>query len=132
ELVAVNRSDGFGVARLIEQGIAVAVLSSEAHGAIDARCRKLRASAYTGVANKLPVFEQILRERGVSSAEVIYVGNDVNDLECMTAAGLSVAVADAHPDVLRRADVVLTRPGGSGAVREICDLILRPHSEPST
>ncbi len=56
---------------------------------------------------------------------VVYVGNDVNDLGCMEAAGFAVAVADAHPAALEKADFVLTRPGGDGAVRELCDLLLQ-------
>ena len=58
-------------------------------------------------------------------SRVVYVGNDVNDVGCMEAAGFSVAVADAHPEALARADFVLTRRGGKGAVRELCDLLLQ-------
>jgi N-acylneuraminate cytidylyltransferase len=54
---------------------------------------------------------------------VIYVGNDVNDLDCMRLVGCAVAVADAHPRALACADIVLSRRGGHGAVRELCDLL---------
>jgi N-acylneuraminate cytidylyltransferase len=55
---------------------------------------------------------------------VVYLGNDINDLPCFELAGWSVAVADAFPEVIRAADYVLHKPGGGGAVRELCELIL--------
>jgi YrbI family 3-deoxy-D-manno-octulosonate 8-phosphate phosphatase len=54
----------------------------------------------------------------------VYVGNDVNDLLCMALVGCAVAVADAHPDVLAQADMILEHNGGDGAIREVCELIL--------
>ena len=66
-----------------------------------------------------------LAEKNIKAEETIYLGNDWNDLPCFEIAGWAVAVADAYPDVLRAADHVLTRSGGHGAVRELCDLILK-------
>ncbi|MGH9032185.1 MAG: HAD hydrolase family protein, partial [Acidimicrobiia bacterium] len=59
----------------------------------------------------------------IELADVAYVGNDLNDLGCLQIVGLAVAVPNSHPEVLAQAHITLTRPGGSGAVREICDLI---------
>jgi 3-deoxy-D-manno-octulosonate 8-phosphate phosphatase KdsC-like HAD superfamily phosphatase len=59
--------------------------------------------------------------RDIDPAQVVYLGNDVNDLECMPLVACGVAVADAHPDVLAAADIVLSQSGGRGAVRELCD-----------
>jgi YrbI family 3-deoxy-D-manno-octulosonate 8-phosphate phosphatase len=64
-------------------------------------------------------------ERNVDLGHVAYVGNDLNDLDCLHMAGCGVAVADGHPEVLRAADWVLNNPGGQGAVRELCDLIIK-------
>ncbi len=64
-----------------------------------------------------------LRERDIKASQVIYVGNDVNDLACMQAVGCGVAVSDAHPDVLKDANLILSERGGHGAIRELCDLI---------
>lgn len=125
EWLAVNRSDGLGLALLRERGIEVFVLSSEASPAVEARCRKLGLPCATGVRDKLPVFTRLLAERGLPARQVVFAGNDVNDLGCMAQAGCGVAVADAHPEVLRQADVVLRLPGGRGAVRELCDLLLQ-------
>jgi N-acylneuraminate cytidylyltransferase len=63
-------------------------------------------------------------QRGIDAGDVAYVGNDLNDLECMGHVGLPIAVSDAYPQVLRVARLVTTRPGGHGAVREVCDWIL--------
>ena len=60
----------------------------------------------------------------VDEAKVVFVGNDVNDLPGFRVAGWSVAVSDALPEVVREADYILSKPGGHGAVRELCDLIL--------
>ncbi len=124
EIVAVNRSDGMGLALLRRSGIDVFVLSAEDSPLIEARCRKLDLPFCSGVTDKPAEFRRLLGERALSPGQTVYVGNDTNDLECMALAGCAVAVADAHPEVLRRADLVLRLPGGRGAVRELCDLLL--------
>ncbi|MEJ2757259.1 MAG: HAD hydrolase family protein, partial [Anaerolineales bacterium] len=68
--------------------------------------------------------------QGVSGEQVIFVGNDINDLPCFPLVGCAVAVADAHPATLENADLVLNTAGGYGAVRELCDLILKIYSLP--
>jgi YrbI family 3-deoxy-D-manno-octulosonate 8-phosphate phosphatase len=65
-----------------------------------------------------------LDEKNIDASQVVYLGNDFNDLPCYEIAGWSVAVADAYPEVLRAADHVLKTNGGFGALRELCDLIL--------
>ncbi len=125
ELVAVNRSDGMGLRLLQEHGVEVVVLSSEESELVASRCRKLDLRWYMGAKDKLPVLLGFLADRGIAPEETIYVGNDINDLPCMEAVGFGVAVQDAHPEVLHHADRILGSPGGRGAVREICDLILR-------
>jgi N-acylneuraminate cytidylyltransferase len=127
EAVVCSRSDGFGLDAVRRAGIEVVVISRESNPVVSARCRKLGIDCRQSVLDKGTVLRTLARERGISLEDVVYVGNDVTDLECFTAAGCGVAVADAHPDVLSRADIVLTRPGGRGAVRELCDLILRRH-----
>lgn len=124
EMVAVNRSDGLGLAALREGGIHVVVLSAETNPVVEARCRKLQIPCYSGMKEKRLKLLELLADRGVPPGDVIYAGNDVNDLGCMELVGFSVAVQDAHPTVLERADLVLSRPGGRGAVRELCDWLL--------
>ena len=68
---------------------------------------------------------EVLEQKNLKAENVIYIGNDINDLPCFEVAGWSVAVADAYPEVIRAADHVLSKAGGHGALRELCDLILQ-------
>lgn len=125
ESVRCHRGDGWGIARLREAGVAMLVLSTEEHPVVAARCGKLALECRQGVADKGAALRALAAERGIDLSSIAYVGNDVNDLVCMQAVGLPVAVADAEPSVRAAAKVVLSRPGGAGAVREFCDLVLR-------
>jgi YrbI family 3-deoxy-D-manno-octulosonate 8-phosphate phosphatase len=124
EAVLCNRGDGMGIALLRQQGVAMVVLSTELNPVVTARCRKLQIPCRQGLADKAAILAEVLRERDVAAENVIYVGNDVNDAGCLRMAGFAVAVGDAHPAAIELADLVLTSPGGNGAVRELCDLIL--------
>jgi YrbI family 3-deoxy-D-manno-octulosonate 8-phosphate phosphatase len=129
EWVACNRSDGLGLEQLRRLGLDLFVLSTEPNPVVASRCRKLGLPFEQGVQNKGDRFRNLLQERGLAPADVIYVGNDINDADCMRIAGCSVAVADAHPDVRRTADITLTHAGGHGAVRELCDRLVAHVSE---
>lgn len=124
EAVVADRGDGLGLAMLRAAGIEVVVISKEQNPVVAARCRKLTLDFYQGIDDKKTLLTRLLAERDVPPASVIFVGNDINDLDSMAVAGCSVAPADAHPAVLEQAGIVLSRPGGRGAVRELCDLIL--------
>jgi len=124
ELVAAHRGDGWGLAQLKERGIEVAVLSTETHPVVAARCRKLDLPVVQGISDKASALKELLEERGVDPAHVIYLGNDVNDLPCFPLVACALVVADAHPKARAQADLVLKRSGGLGAVRELCDLLL--------
>jgi N-acylneuraminate cytidylyltransferase len=123
ESVACSRADGLGIEKLRILGIRSVVLSRETDSVVAARCHKLGIECVHGVTDKLPVLERIAASEGIAPEQVIYVGNDVNDLECLAWSRLGVAPADAHPEVLAAADWVLQRDGGDGAVRELCDLV---------
>jgi N-acylneuraminate cytidylyltransferase len=123
ETVAAHRGDGMGIARLKKTGIEVIILSKEKNPVVQARGNKLNIPVYQGVDEKDQKLQEIIKDKGISASQVIYVGNDVNDLPCFPLVGLAVAVADAHPDVIDQAGLVLSKNGGFGAVREICDLI---------
>jgi N-acylneuraminate cytidylyltransferase len=129
EAVLCNRSDGLGLERLRAAGLPVVVISKERNPVVAARCRKLSLACEQGVEDKLTVLQRIIAERGITLAEVAFFGNDINDLPCLTVAGLAVAPADAHVDVIRKVDHVTAAAGGFGAVREICDLWLAAQGE---
>jgi YrbI family 3-deoxy-D-manno-octulosonate 8-phosphate phosphatase len=118
-----HRGDGWGLARLKELGLPMMVLSTERNPVVAARCRKLGLECVHNVAEKGAILREWLRERDIDPAHVIYVGNDVNDLTCLQLVGCPVVVADAHPDVLGQARIVLSTPGGYGALRELADMI---------
>ncbi|MCS7006588.1 MAG: 3-deoxy-D-manno-octulosonate 8-phosphate phosphatase [Thermoleophilia bacterium] len=125
ESVVCWRGDAQGLRRLEEVGVDFFILSTEVNPAVSARARKIRAECIQGVAEKLPVLEAEAARRGVALSETVYLGNDVNDAECLRAVGLAAVPADAWPEVLPLASLVLTREGGRGCVRELCDAIWR-------
>jgi YrbI family 3-deoxy-D-manno-octulosonate 8-phosphate phosphatase len=124
ETVHVSRGDGWGIARLREAGMPMIVLSTEAHPVVGERCAKLGLECRQGLADKAAALRALLDERSIPASQVAYVGNDVNDLGCFELVGFPVAVADAEPALKTHAALVLSREGGRGAVRELCDLLL--------
>ncbi len=127
ETVAASRADSMRIRQMRAAGIEVMILSSEVDNVVSARARKMGIQAIHGMGldGKGEVLKNILAEKKLNAAEVAYLGNDFNDLPCFEVAGWAVAVADAYPEVLRAADYVLKTNGGFGALRELCDLILK-------
>ena len=125
EFVFCNRGDGLGLGYLRQSGVDCLVLSLETNPVVAKRCEKLKLEYYQGCADKWALLQRILREKGIDRSRVAYVGNDINDLACMEQVGLAICVADAYPAVKSAARLVTRRRGGEGAVREICDLLLR-------
>lgn len=124
EAVLCDRSDGWGIDQLKKNGLKVLILSTETNPVVQARADKLRIPCLYGLQEKDAVLQDWFEERNIDPYQIVYVGNDVNDLTCMALVGCSAAVADAHPKVLEAADLILKHDGGEGAIREICDLIL--------
>ena len=123
ESVVCSRADGIGIARLRSLGIPCCVVSSEENAVVERRCEKLGVRCFRGVKSKVEVAAALGAELGVPPGEMLFVGNDVNDLDLLEFVGIGVAVADAVPEVLQAAGLVLESRGGFGAVREICDLV---------
>lgn len=131
EMVTASRSDSVLVKPLREAGVETIILSSETNPVVTARAKKMDVETVQGLGlqAKGEALKRLLKEKNIDAAHVVYVGNDVNDLPCFEIAGWAVAVADAYPEVLRVADFVLSKPGGSGALRELCELILKSIQE---
>jgi N-acylneuraminate cytidylyltransferase len=127
ETVAAYRGDSMRVRELREHGVAVMILSSEPNPVVQARAEKMGVEAVHGIdiRGKGEALKELLAGKKIDASQVIYIGNDFNDLPCFEIAAWAVAVADAYPEVLRTADHVLSRPGGYGALRELCDLVLQ-------
>jgi N-acylneuraminate cytidylyltransferase len=131
ETVVASRSDGLGLSLLREKkDIECLVLSKERNPVVEARCKKIKIPVLQAVDDKAAALRKILRDKSINPQEVIYVGNDTNDLPCFPLVGFAVCPADAHPEVLRQADLVLVRSGGRGAVRELCDILRSRLTQP--
>jgi len=124
EAVVCRRDDGMGITRLKAMGVPMLVLSSEPNPVVSARCRKLGLECMQGAKDKQPALAEWANRNKISRQNIVYVGNDVNDVECLRWAGCGVAVADAYPQAREAAQIVLTKAGGRGAVRELCELVL--------
>jgi N-acylneuraminate cytidylyltransferase len=127
ETVVASRSDSMHIRTLRERGVEVMILSSEPNPVVKARASKMGVDAIHGIdiRGKGEALKQLLAEKKVDAANVVYIGNDLNDLPCFEIAGWAVAVSDAYPEVLQAADYVLAKPGGHGAVREVCEMVLK-------
>lgn len=123
EAVVCNRGDGWGIARLRDAGVSMLVLSTEENPVVAARCAKLKLPCHQGIGNKGAYLAKLLQEKSIPAEGVIYLGNDVNDRECLEQVGCPALVGDAHPSVGDLARLKLTAPGGRGAVRELADRI---------
>jgi YrbI family 3-deoxy-D-manno-octulosonate 8-phosphate phosphatase len=123
EALAFSRSDGLGLRRLDEVGVQSLIVSMEQNPIVGARAQKLRVDCVQGVDDKLAVVRERAAAAGVSLEQAAYVGNDINDADCLRAVGLPVVPADAWPEVQPLAQWVLSRAGGAGCVREFCDAV---------
>lgn len=126
EKVATSRGDSMGI-RLVREALPIEfiVISTEVNPVVTARCKKLKLEVYQGIKDKPAVLRNVMQQKGISAEEIVFIGNDVNDLGCLDMAGYAVVPADAEPEVIRSADLVLNRKGGRGAVREFCDMLLQ-------
>jgi YrbI family 3-deoxy-D-manno-octulosonate 8-phosphate phosphatase len=124
ESVVCNRSDGMGIEMVKNKDIEVIVISKEQNKVVKARCDKLKIPCAHGVDDKISILKKEIEKRNLSPDEVCFVGNDVNDIECIKYVGLGVAVNNAYPEVKKVADLVTEKNGGDGAVREIIDKML--------
>lgn len=125
EAVFCDRGDGLAISMLKKRGLPILVLSTEKIPIARLRSEKLGLECIHGVDDKLSAMRGWIRNKGLDLANVVYVGNDLNDKECIQSAGCGVAVADAHIEIKAAASMVLRSRGGSGAVREICELIIK-------
>ena len=126
ELKSFDVKDGHGLKLLQRAGIEIGIITGRQSEVVARRAAELGIElVYQGVKDKLVPFNEILEKLRISPEEVAYVGDDVVDLPVMRRVGFAVTVADAVEDVKPFADLVTTRDGGRGAVREVCDFLLK-------
>ncbi len=123
ESVRCWRSDGLGLARLRSVGVRAFVISTETNPVVTIRTNKLKVPCKQGVGDKAQTILDTCRELGVPPSRTMFVGNDINDIPAFQSVGIPVAVADAYPEVYPHVIYRTEKPGGYGAVREICDLV---------
>jgi YrbI family 3-deoxy-D-manno-octulosonate 8-phosphate phosphatase len=125
-----NTRDGMGIKLLQKAGLITAIVTQERTRLVARRAEKLAIpELHQGVFDKLSVIRDMAIRHGISLQQVMYIGDDVNDIEALRAVGFSAAPADGLPQVLQVVDYVCRQKGGEGAVRELADMILLSHHE---
>ena len=124
ESVRCSRSDGMGIAALREAGFKLLILSKERNPVVSRRGEKLNVEVIQGCDDKLEALKIWLALHNISSQQCIYVGNDINDLECLQFVGISVSPSDAHESVGHAVTWRLSNSGGRGAIREMSDVLI--------
>jgi 3-deoxy-D-manno-octulosonate 8-phosphate phosphatase (KDO 8-P phosphatase) len=125
ELKVFHVRDGSGLVALQRAGIATAIVSGRDSAAVVRRAGELGiAHVRQGIADKGAELDRLLATLGIPAEATACVGDDTPDLPMLQRAGLAVAVADAHPALIEAAHWVTRAPGGRGAVRDVCDLLL--------
>lgn len=125
ELKAFSVRDGYGIRCALTAGINVAIITGRQAKLLEDRCATLGIThLYQGQSDKLVAWRELLDKLTLEPEDVAYIGDDLIDWPVMAQSGLGIAVADAHPLLIARADYVTRICGGRGAVREVCDLLL--------
>ncbi len=121
-----NVKDGHGIKLLQRAGIQVGIITGRVSPVVDLRAKELGIDIlYQGSLKKLDSYCDIKQRTGLSDFQIAYMGDDVIDVPVMRRVGFSAAPADALPEVLKVAEYVARANGGWGAVRELCDLLLK-------
>ena len=123
EAVVANRADGLGVNRLSALGIPQLILSTEANPVVEARAAKLGLEVIGSCKDKKITLQNYCEGKNYDLNRVVYLGNDVNDLEAMQMVGFPIAPADAHPEVKAVAKLVTTARGGEGVIKELAERV---------
>lgn len=125
-----NVKDGLGIRLLMLSGVQVGIATGRRSKALLHRCENLGISLILdGLSSKADVLNAIFKQTGILADEIAFVGDDLMDLPLMQKAGISIAVADAHELIRRHADMVTRASGGKGAVREICETVLKARNQ---
>ena len=126
ESKAFHTQDGQGIRQILETGIKVAVISGRKSQAVSMRMKELSIEdVYLGCKNKEATFQALLKKYSIRAMESAFVGDDIPDVKILKVVGLPIAVANARSEVKKIAKYITKNTGGSGAIREITDLLLK-------
>ena len=121
-----NSRDGLGIRLLQDAGIQVGIVTGRASRVLRHRCENLGIEfLFDGIVDKASVLPEISEKARIEPTDMAFMGDDLVDLPLLARVGVSIAVGDAHEVVRQKVDWVTKAPGGSGAVREVCDEILK-------
>ena len=126
QIKAFNSKDGHGLRMLLRAGIEVVIITGRTSKALEYRAQELGIThVFQGAIDKKPALLEAAQKLGITTTNMAYMGDDVVDIPPMALCGMTFAPADAMDMVKERAEVVTTRPGGHGAVREAIEIILK-------
>jgi len=126
EIKSFNAKDGLGIRLLMDSGVGVGIITGRKSNALVLRCKNLGIELlFDGISDKLQALDAVMETTGISLDAIAFAGDDLPDIPVMKKVGLSFAVADASPDVIKAADITCAQSGGKGAVRHICERILK-------
>ncbi len=125
ESVRCWRSDGLGLSRLADVGVKTYIVSKEKNPVVMMRANKLKIQCRQGIEDKAAAILDICKELGVSPQQTMFVGNDINDIPAFKVVGVAAGVADAYEEINPHVLFKTERAGGKGAVREICDTVIK-------
>ncbi len=138
ESVIRSRTDSQGIDLLFDAGlynkptyesasheVDIVIMSRETNLVVNSVAKKIKIKCTQSQYKKFEAFQEEVEKRGLDYSQVLFVGNDLNDIECIKKAGIGIAVADSYPQVLEAADYITEHQGGKGAFREICELVLK-------
>ncbi|MEK6749321.1 MAG: 3-deoxy-manno-octulosonate-8-phosphatase KdsC [Pseudomonadota bacterium] len=130
EFKAFYSRDGHGMKMLHASGVELAIITGRTSATVTHRMASLGINhVYQGRRDKLPALIELLRTLNIPPEHVAYVGDDVVDLPVMRRVGLAIAVADAHDFVKKHAHWQTQHPGGRGAARDVCELIMEAQGQ---
>lgn len=118
--------DGLGIRMLMESGINVGIVTGRSSDSLYHRCKNLHIQLiFDGISDKAAALDKITEKTGVKDHEIAYIGDDLPDISIMRKVGIPIAVADADENVIEVAHIVTSAKGGAGAIREVCEAIIK-------
>ena len=121
-----NIYDGAGLTMLMQKGIKVVIVSGANSNDIQVRADELKLTGcFLGIKNKEIIVKQLIESNRIYPYEVIYMGDDLNDLNAFEEVGIKIAPRNATKEVKKHANYITNKKGGEGAIREVCDLWLK-------
>lgn len=132
EFVKCSRKDSLGLNMLMRANVALVVISKEKSSVVKERCKKLGVECFSGVENarsKAEILQSLMDREGFTQEQVAFIGDDINDIDALMLAGISITPADGHKSVREIVDLTLSKNGGDHALRELSELILDAKKE---